>query len=95
MIVSDIAESSREQSQGIGQVHQAVEQLDRITQQNAALVEQSAAAARSLADQSRAMNDRMAFFNVGEGFGMLRPQLAYAPREASRGRTWQIEHDGS
>ena len=92
MIVSDIAESSREQSQGIGQVHQAVEQLDRITQQNAALVEQSAAAARSLADQSRAMNDRMAFFNVGEGHAMGRAQLAYAPTAASRGRTWQIEH---
>jgi methyl-accepting chemotaxis protein len=54
-IVGEIQTSSREQSDGISQVGQAVNEIDRATQQNAALVGQSAAAAESLNQQAKAM----------------------------------------
>jgi len=51
-LVAEITAASAEQSQGIGQVGDAVNQLDQVTQQNAALVEESAAAAESLRHQA-------------------------------------------
>jgi aerotaxis receptor len=47
-LVSQIAEASREQSAGVGQVSQAVEQLNRMTQVNATLAQQQTTAADSL-----------------------------------------------
>jgi methyl-accepting chemotaxis protein len=64
-IVGEIAQASREQSDGIQQVGIAITQMDEVTQQNAALVEQSAAAAASLADQTRALREVMEGFRVG------------------------------
>ncbi len=55
-LIGEISSSTLEQSNGIGQVNQAVSQLDQMTQQNAALVEESAAAAASLREQA----DRLA-----------------------------------
>lgn len=46
-LLQQVADGTREQSLGIGQVGQAVQDLDRNTQSNAALVEQTAAAAAS------------------------------------------------
>ena len=54
-IMADIQTSTREQTEGISQVGQAVNELDRATQQNSALVEESAAAAESLNQQAKAM----------------------------------------
>lgn len=51
-IMSEISAASREQSQGIEEINQAITQMDETTQQNAALVEQAAAAAKSLQDQA-------------------------------------------
>jgi aerotaxis receptor len=51
-LIGEISSASREQSQGIGQVGQAIGHLDQVTQQNAALVEQSAAASQSLEQQA-------------------------------------------
>ncbi|BBP01233.1 methyl-accepting chemotaxis protein [Sulfuriferula nivalis] len=51
-IMSEISAASREQSQGIEEVNNAITQMDETTQQNAALVEQAAAAAKSLQDQA-------------------------------------------
>ena len=51
-LIAAIASASTEQSQGIGQIGDAVSQLDQVTQQNAALVEESAAAADSLKQQA-------------------------------------------
>lgn len=47
-LMSEIADASLEQSQGIGQVNQSINAMDDATQQNAALVEQATAAAQSL-----------------------------------------------
>jgi methyl-accepting chemotaxis protein len=54
-LVREISESSVVQSQGVGQVEQAVADMDQVTQQNAALVEQSAAAADGLRAQASDM----------------------------------------
>ena len=63
-LVSDISTASREQTDGIGQVNQAVAQLDQATQQNAALVEESAAAADSLQQQAQRLVQAMSRFRV-------------------------------
>jgi methyl-accepting chemotaxis protein len=64
-LVGEISEASSEQSQGIGQVGNAVAQLDHVTQQNAALVEESAAAAESLKQQAKKLAEAVQVFQVG------------------------------
>jgi len=66
-VMGEISNSTREQSNGIGQVNQAVIQIDDITQQNAALVEQAAAAAGNLAQQARCVSQAMAVFKLQGG----------------------------
>ncbi len=61
-IITEITTSSNEQSQGIGQVNQAVNELDQMTQQNAALVEESAAAAASLREQAERLSRSISSF---------------------------------
>lgn len=51
-IMGEISVASKEQTDGIQQVNQAINQMDAVTQQNAALVEEAAAAAESLQDQA-------------------------------------------
>jgi methyl-accepting chemotaxis protein len=64
-IVARIADSSREQSQGIEQVNRAVTQMDEMTQQNAALVEEAAASSESIVEQIQALNATVARYRVG------------------------------
>ena len=63
-IINEIAAASSEQSDGIGQINEAVAQLDQMTQQNAALVEQSAAAAESLRDQAVSLSQAVSTFKM-------------------------------
>ncbi|WP_338846637.1 Cache 3/Cache 2 fusion domain-containing protein [Massilia sp. W12] len=63
-IMRDIADASREQSNGIEQVNQAIQQMDEMTQQNAALVEQAMAAAASLQDQSEQLAQTIQQFKL-------------------------------
>jgi methyl-accepting chemotaxis protein len=51
-LMAQISAASAEQTQGIGQVNEAVTQLDRVTQENSALVEENAAATDSLQQQA-------------------------------------------
>lgn len=64
-VMDEIANSTREQVQGIQEVNQAVVSIDDITQRNAALVEEAAAATGSLAEQSRSICQEMAVFHLG------------------------------
>ncbi|MEG2154867.1 MAG: methyl-accepting chemotaxis protein [Burkholderiaceae bacterium] len=64
-LISEISQSTLEQSAGLTQVNQAVAGLDQMTQQNAALVEQSAAAAESLKDQAQRLTEAVARFKLG------------------------------
>jgi methyl-accepting chemotaxis protein len=54
-LVSEVANASREQTQGITQINTAVTQMDKVTQSNAASAEESAAAAEELNSQAEVM----------------------------------------
>lgn len=51
-LVLDIANASKEQSEGIEEMNEAIVQIDQVTQQNAALVEESAAATELLQEDA-------------------------------------------
>ena len=63
-LMKEIAEGTRHQNQGVGEVTAAVRILDDSTQQNAALVEETAAASGSLADQARRLSSEVSFFKL-------------------------------
>jgi methyl-accepting chemotaxis protein len=63
-IVIDIAEASKEQSQGITQVNEAIAQMDDVTQRNAALVEQAAAATQILSQETGHLIDAVSVFKI-------------------------------
>jgi methyl-accepting chemotaxis protein len=63
-LISEISAASQEQTQGIGQIGDAVSQLDQVTQQNAALVEESAAAAESLKHQAAQLSQAVSVFTL-------------------------------
>jgi methyl-accepting chemotaxis protein len=56
-LVSQIANASREQSQGIQQVNTAVTQMDKVTQSSAASAEESASAAEELNAQAATLRE--------------------------------------
>ncbi|MGL4436828.1 MAG: methyl-accepting chemotaxis protein, partial [Giesbergeria sp.] len=65
--MGEISAASTEQSQGVGQVGEAVVQMDQVTQQNAALVEEMAAAATSLKSQALDLVQSVDVFRLGQG----------------------------
>jgi methyl-accepting chemotaxis protein len=71
-LMSEIAAASTEQSQGIGQINDAITAMDDATQQNAALVEQAAAAAQSLQDQAANLAQVVSVFKLDDSAGGLR-----------------------
>jgi hypothetical protein len=54
-LAAEVANASREQTQGITQINQAVSEMDRVTQTNAANAEEDAAAAEELSAQAEAL----------------------------------------
>jgi methyl-accepting chemotaxis protein-2 (aspartate sensor receptor) len=65
-LIAEISAATQQQTQGIGQVGDAVTQLDRVTQQNAALVEESAAAADSLSQQAARLVEAVSVFTLDD-----------------------------
>jgi methyl-accepting chemotaxis protein len=63
-IMGEITAATHVQSEGIGQVNQAITQMDQVTQQNAALVEEAAAAAESMQRQSAELAQMVAIFKL-------------------------------
>ena len=63
-IMAEITAASREQSEGIEQVNQAVSQMDQVTQQNAALVEQVASSSEMLEAQTNDLVKRVGTFKL-------------------------------
>ncbi len=61
-LVGEITNASSEQSDGVGQVNQAVTHLDTLTQENAALVEAAAASADSLQEEARRLESAISAF---------------------------------
>ncbi|HSI57914.1 MAG TPA: methyl-accepting chemotaxis protein [Ideonella sp.] len=68
-LIGQIGTASTQQSDGIGQIGDAVSQLDTVTQANAALVEQSAAATESLKQQAAALWRMVAVFQLRPSHG--------------------------
>ncbi len=64
-LVGEIAVASQEQSQGIGQVNDAMTQMEHVVQQNAALVEEASAATESMRDEAAALLERVSRFHLG------------------------------
>ena len=63
-IMGEITVASKEQTDGIEQINQAVEQMDQVTQSNAALVEEAAAAAQALEQQAQELQRTVGFFHL-------------------------------
>ena len=63
-LISEIAQSSREQATGLNEVNVAVNQMDQVTQQNAAMVEEATAAAASLRAEAVDLDALIARFKV-------------------------------
>ncbi|WP_321964142.1 methyl-accepting chemotaxis protein [Paraburkholderia sp. J7] len=78
-IITEVANASGEQAEGIRQVNQAVAHLDSATQQNAALVEQAAATAMRLADQADVLDEAVRLFTVAGAEAAKRSKHARAP----------------
>jgi methyl-accepting chemotaxis protein len=58
-LTKEIANASVEQSEGIGQVSNAVHQMDQVTQQNAATAEEAASASEELSAQADTLIDQV------------------------------------
>lgn len=56
-IVSEIAEASKEQSNGIEQVNIAISEMDKVVQQNASNAEESASASEEMSAQAEQLKD--------------------------------------
>lgn len=65
-LITDISASSKEQSEGIEQINQAIAQMDQMTQENSALVEQNAAASQALQSQAEQLSALMGRFKLSE-----------------------------
>ncbi len=85
-LVAEIASASREQSQGISQVNDAVAQMDRVVQSTASTSEESAAAAEELSTQAVGLNESVADLLrvIGEGSGSHTPGHASVRTNAAR-----------
>jgi methyl-accepting chemotaxis protein len=82
-LVSEIAQSSQEQSTGLNEVNTAVNQMDQVTQQNAAMVEETTAAAANLRNEAGELERLVAQFQTGRpAQAAKRPQPAQAGRHA-------------
>jgi methyl-accepting chemotaxis protein len=64
-LVTEIADSSQEQSTGLQAVNTSLNGMDRVTQQNAAMVEQATAASHRLADEADALARLVGQFRIG------------------------------
>jgi methyl-accepting chemotaxis protein len=81
-VMTEIANSSREQASGIEQVNKAVTLMDTMTQQNAALVEEDAARARALTAQAKGLTMLIAHFRASESAPSNRGDSPRATRAA-------------
>ncbi|WP_374574335.1 methyl-accepting chemotaxis protein [Phenylobacterium sp.] len=72
-LVSEIANSAKEQAEGLGQVNTAINEMDQVTQQNAAMVEQSTAASHSLEQEAEMLVQGVARFRVSNNVAATAP----------------------
>jgi methyl-accepting chemotaxis protein len=78
-IMGEITVASREQTDGIQKLNQAMSQMDAVTQQNAALVEESAAASAALQEQAAGLARVVGVFQVASQPGSAAPARQDGP----------------
>ncbi len=79
-LIAEISSATQAQTQGIGQVSEAVNELDKVTQQNSALVEESAAAAESLSHQAAKLVQAVSVFTLsGDPVRTSKPSPSLTP----------------
>ena len=84
-VVSEIAEESRNQQEGVRQINAAVDQLNTVTQQAAANAEESAAASEELAGQSTTLTSLVGtFITSGGEQAVVRPSASRRPPVPTR-----------
>ena len=87
--IAEIAQSSHEQSEGIGQLNSAVASMDKITQGNAALAQQSASASEELKEQAEqvrlAVAELMRMAQGGETIAAVAGEVVQTPARPGRG----------
>ncbi|POT56908.1 methyl-accepting chemotaxis protein [Citrobacter amalonaticus] len=66
VILREIGQASREQTDGISQINSAISLIDATTQQNSSLVEESVAAAASLNEQALHLKEMVNVFRIRE-----------------------------
>jgi methyl-accepting chemotaxis protein len=83
-LAAEVANASREQTQGINQIHLAINQMDKVTQANASIAEESAIAAEDLHNQAETL--RLTVMKLmalvggsGQGNGILPDNLCDSP----------------
>ena len=74
-LVAEIAASSNEQAQGIGQINQGLGQIDQAVQQSTATAEESAASAEELSSQAAHLKHMLTRFRLIDGGGSNAPAL--------------------
>ncbi|MDR2946164.1 MAG: methyl-accepting chemotaxis protein [Candidatus Adiutrix sp.] len=82
-LLADVAEASKEQSQGISQITSAMLEMDKVTQANAASSEESAGAASNLFNQAQVLSAAVDELNLLVG---ITAPPAYEPRPARSGQ---------
>jgi methyl-accepting chemotaxis protein len=80
-LVAEIASASQEQTQGIGQVNEAMAQMDSVTQAATANSEESSSAAEELAGQAQELTSLVGRFQIG---------AVSAPRASATGRAVRV-----
>lgn len=78
ILVSEIAQATRDQSQSLDQVSASVTGMDSMTQRKAAMVEQTAAASRSLADEAGELAAAVSRFSTSAQAASSRPRALAA-----------------
>ena len=82
-LVQEIASSSAEQSQGAGQINQAMQQLDQVIQKNAGASEEMAATSEELSSQANIMHQAIGFFRTPAHQERTRPVAPKKPTSLS------------
>ncbi|MDR0326274.1 MAG: methyl-accepting chemotaxis protein [Oscillospiraceae bacterium] len=80
-LVSEIASSSEEQSEGILQINRGIDQVAQVVQQNSATAEESAAASEEMNGQASLLEDLIAQFKLKEGQMQRKAVAAPAQRK--------------
>jgi methyl-accepting chemotaxis protein len=83
-LITEIAQSSREQATGLNEVNVAVNQMDQVTQQNAAMVEETTAASANLQTEAAELRRMIARFRTSASQGRAAPGRSSASAPAGR-----------